>query len=694
MYTFGKAKWIACDKQYAAPLVVKRFTAQEAQTAKISVFGLGYYELFVNGERIGEDFFKPALSDYAKRDCTKFAYPTSDETTQRVYYNEYDLPIRRGENTVAVLLGNGFFRQTRRVCEGKTVFGDRLLLSYAIELKEGIVCTDGTEQCSESFIVENNVFFGETHDYADWGEHCFDGERLRNVAPVTVVEPTATLTKQLCPNERAERCIQPKKLFSENGKTVYDVGENITGFVRLRPLSRTVIVRHAEALDGEKLNYVSSGERQIQTAEYRNAVGRATHPWFHWSGFRYFEIEGEAADIEVVVVHTYIEPRLKFRCGNETLNWLFEAYCRTQKSGLHGGITMDCPHRERLGYTGDGQLVAESAMLSLDCKSVFEKWMQDIADCQDIKSGHVQHTAPFMGGGGGPGGWGSAIVIVPYTHYRLFGEKEILRKFYPNMQRWLACMQGFCENGLIVREREGGWCLGDWCTPQKVEIPEPLVNTFYYVRCMEIVSEIAKILGEKADYSADIRASKTAIDKAYRDEASGEYCGNTQGANVFALLIGSGDERTKAKTLEKYRKTKQFDTGIFGTDLLCEWLVQEGEIQLLFDLLTGEDFPSFGYMKKQGATTLWEGWRDDGSLSHPMMGGCVKQLVYGILGMKADVGFRKIEFSPKYIEGIGFVEAELRMETGQIKLRYDYADGRVAMRVSDERTKSAEEKRE
>ncbi len=682
MEMLEKAKWIACDEGYAAPFVVKRFTAQTTQTAKISVFGLGYYELFVNGERISEDFFKPALSDYAKRDCTQFAYPTSDETTQRVYYNEYDVPVREGENTIVVLLGNGFFRQARRVCEGKTVFGDKLLLAYAVELKEKIVYTDGTEQCCDSFIVENNVFFGETHDYADWKERCFDGKNLRNVAPVTIVEPTGTLTKQLCPNERIERRVLPKKLFSENGKTVYDVGENITGFVSLRPLSQTVIVRHAEASDGEKLNYFSSGENQIQKAEYRNAVGRTVHPWFHWSGFRYFEIEGEADEIAVDIVHTPVEPRLKFRTGNETLNWLFEAYCRTQKSGFHGGITMDCPHRERLGYTGDGQLVAESAMLSLDCQSIFEKWMQDIADCQDINSGHIQHTAPFMGGGGGPGGWGSAIVLVPYAHYRLFGDKEILRKYFPNMRAWLSCMQSFCEDGLVVREREGGWCLGDWCTPQKVEIPEPLVNTFYYVRCMEIVSKIAEILDERTDYSACIQASKTAIERAYYNETSGEYCDNTQGANVFALLLGLGDARTKEKTLDKYRKTKQFDTGIFGTDLLCEWLVREGEIQLLFDLLTGEEFPSFGYMKKNGATTLWEGWRDEGSLSHPMMGGCVKQLVYGILGVKADIGFRTVDLQPKYIEGIGFVEAELTLPTGTLCVRYEYADGRVKQSIT------------
>lgn len=680
MRTLGKAKWIACAKEICAPLVVKRFFAKEAQTAKISVFGLGYYELFLNGERVGEDFFKPALSDYAKRDYSKFTYPSSDETTQRVYYNEYELSVREGENRLVALLGNGFFRQTRRTDEGQTSFGDRLLLSFELRLREGAVCTDGTEMCYHSFIVENNVFFGETQDHAAFGENCFDGEGLRDGYPVSVVAPTATLTKQTCPNERIERWITPKRILSEKGRSVYDVGENLSGFVCLRPCSERVTVRHAETAEDGRLSYASSGKDQIQTAEYRHAIGRTVHPWFHWSGFRYFEIEGEAEDVRVAAVHTAAPERMRFRCGNETLNWLFDAYVRTQKSGLHGGITMDCPHRERLGYTGDGQLVAESAMLTLDCRAVFENWMRDIADCQDIHSGHIQHTAPFMGGGGGPGGWGSAIVLVPYAHYRLFGEKDILQTYFPNMRAFLACMKGFCEDGLVVREREGGWCLGDWCTPEAVRIPAPLVNTFYYIRCMETVTRIAALLGEESDYAADIAQSKAAIDRAYYDAASGEYCGNVQGANVFAMLIGLGDERTRAKTLEKYRKTKRFDTGIFGTDLLCEWLVREGEAQLLFDLLSGEDFPSFGHMRKSGATTLWEGWHNGGSLSHPMMGGCVKQLIYGILGIGTEEdGSQRID--PPYIEGIGFAEAEITLAGQVLRIRCDYRDGTVKKSV-------------
>lgn len=686
----NKAKWIECDKKFSAPIVIKKFFAEKAQTAKIYIFGLGYYEAFLNGERVGEDFYKPVVSDYAPRDYSHFGYPTADKTTQRVYYNVYELQIKKGENTLAVMLGNGFFRQTRRFVEGNTSFGDKLILSFAIDLKEGVIFTDGSESCLESFIVENNVFYGETHDYLGWTKNPFDLENfsnLKNAESVCVIEPTAVLTEQKCPSDRIERIIKPSLVIKKGEKSIYDVGENITGFVRLIPLSQTLTITHAEVLKGDELAYSSTGDDQIQKTQYKNAVGRRVHPWFHWSGFRYFEVEGDfvADELEVVVVHTRVSPRLKFKCGNAVFNWLVEAYLRTQKSALHGGITMDCPHRERLGYTGDGQLVAESAMLTLDCKSVFEKWMQDIADCQDILSGHVQHTAPFMGGGGGPGGWGSAVVIVPYAHYKLFGDKQILKKYFKNMQNWLVCMRGFCENGLVVREREGGWCLGDWCAPQEIKIPAPLVNTFYFVRCLEIFDEICNVLGEPLkpfEYSEWAKESKNAIIKAYYDENSGEFCNNEQGANVFGLLLGLGDERTKTKTLQKYRTRKFFDTGIMGTDLLCEWLVKEGEEQLLFDMLVGENFPSFGYMRANGATTLWEGWRNDGSLSHPMLGSCIKHIVYGILGVKADVGFKNVSLQPKFIDGIGFIDAELCLEKVTLKLKYEYKNGKVIKTVN------------
>lgn len=141
-------------------------------------------------------------------------------------------------------------------------------------------------------------------------------------------------------------------------------------------------------------------------------------PWFTWHGFRYFELTNNAEPVRCEVVHSDCAVTSSFESGSEMLNWLYDAYIRTQLSNMHSGVPSDCPHIERLGYTGDGQLCCEAAMMLLDSQKFYKKWLEDISDCQSIGNGHVQHTAPFMGGGGGPAGWGGAIAVVPYEMYK------------------------------------------------------------------------------------------------------------------------------------------------------------------------------------------------------------------------------------------------------------------------------------
>ena len=189
-------------------------------------------------------------------------------------------------------------------------------------------------------------------------------------------------------------------------------------------------------------------------------------------------------------MHQKIPVVAQWKSSDERLNWLFETYVRTQLNNFHCGVPSDCPHRERLGYTGDGWLTAQCAMLLLDVRDFYKKWIRDIFDCQDPVTGHVRHTAPFYGGGGGPGGWGGAIVWMPYFYYAAYRDEGFLREAFPHIRKYLACMESFCQNGLVVKEIEGGWCLGDWCTPEAVRLPEAFVNTFFYIRLMMLADEI------------------------------------------------------------------------------------------------------------------------------------------------------------------------------------------------------------
>lgn len=163
------------------------------------------------------------------------------------------------------------------------------------------------------------------------------------------------------------------------------------------------------------------------------------------------------------VIYTDLETVSDFVCENETVNHLLDAYRRTQLSNTHGCVPSDCPHRERRGYTGDGQITCETVMHVFGAKRMYDKWLRDIADCRNVKNGHIQHTAPFSGGGGGPGGWGGAIVVVPYMYYKMYGDPSAVRNYLYAIKHYLEYMESHCEGMLVTHEEKGGWCLGDWC---------------------------------------------------------------------------------------------------------------------------------------------------------------------------------------------------------------------------------------
>lgn len=686
-----KAKWIACDSSLSSPVIFKKIELKAFQEAEIKICGLGYYELFINGKRVGDEFFKPAFSDYCERDFSNYLYPLHDKTSHTIYYNTWQVGefLREGENVIAVLLGNGFYRQTDRDIEGKMQFGDSLIACFELTIRQNgtSVCffTDGTERATASFIQKNNLFYGEVQNYSFFNLHTLQtGLPPDAGSAVTVVPaPQAKIEEQRCPNDRIVRTLNPVLVSQKQGKAIYDATENISGFVTFIAKSERVLVRHAETLNEEgELDFFSAGSAdQISQSEYISAQGREVHPWFCWSGFRYFEITGEIENLQVAVVHSNVSVTSLFRCGNVNIQWLYDAYIRTQLNNMHGGVPSDCPHRERLGYTGDGQLCAETAILLLDCRSFYEKWMRDIADCQDVLSGHVQHTAPFCGGGGGPGGWGGAMVLVPYYFYKTYGDKTIIEKYYSNIERFLDCMKDFCREGLIVREREKGWCLGDWCTPEPVKLPEPYVNTYYYIVCMRLAQYLASEIGRKADYTAEVEKSLNAVTQAYFDPQTGSFCNGIQGADAFALALGLGDARTEKNFITHYEKTGRFDTGIFGTDIVAQELVKRGETRLLCRMLSGEEFPSFGFMRKGNATTLWEDWNGKSSHDHPMFGACVKQIVFGLLGIKGDVGYRNITIDAPYLPELGYVEAEFALGGGKLYLKIDYSQQKAKVFV-------------
>ena len=679
--------WVKADDACQSPIIVHTFQADQPGEGYIEITGLGYFDVRINGVEITKDRFVPAVSDYEKRDLSSLLYPISDTFTHRIYFLRYDCTqaLKSGENSIEIRLGNGFYRQTERTIEGRMEYGQDLKTAFCMVFQDSAgrkeIFSDGTELWRDSEIRSSHLFTGEVHD-----------ARMLDQQPVwkpvqTVPPPQSELTLQLCPADRIIKTITPVLLKEEGNKRIYDVGENISGNVRVTsgaPAGTQICLRFAENYIDGKLDFKSTGAEDYVCAsgckQYMEDVFicdgkmRSFEPLFAWHAFRYFEVIGSVDSLDVQVIHSDTPVSSVFESDAEGMNWLYQAFLRTQLNNMHGGVPSDCPHRERLGYTGDGQVCAEAAMLTTNSREFYRKWIRDILDCQDVSGGHVQHTAPFMGGGGGPGGWGCAIVLVPYAYYRRYGEVDMLQQCYEPMKKWCTYLDSRLENQLVCSEEPGGWCLGDWCTLEKAILPEPFVNTYFYIRCLQILEKISSVLDRAQDipiFASKAAGLKQAFVNTYFNEETGSFFDNVQGANAYALHIGLGDGRTLDNLVTHYEKLGHFDTGFLGTDILLDVLLQKGQKDLVYQLLASRQLGSFLYMKDHGATTLWEDWHGRDSHDHPMFGAGTRHLFTFILGIEQaedTAGFQNLIICPQIPEKMQYASGSIQTEKGKISV--------------------------
>ena len=688
------AKWISAAPACQSPVFTRRFEAGNVTGAVLYITGLGYFEARINGQPVTEDRFLPLVTDYEPRDLTKFAYPLHDTTTHRIYYSRFDVTslLRDGENTLTVQLGNGWYRQTERVAEGPTAFGDVLKTIFSLHMDTPTgpvtVDSDGTESWQGSEILYNQLFIGELVD----ATALIGFPQGVKVLP----GPDSALVPQIGTPDRHIRTLTPKLVTTIGNRKIYDAGENISGVVRVHtsaPYGSRINLRFAENLtDEQDLDFRStggtgysctSGRFQIMEDTFvTDGTARIFEPKFTWHAFRYFDIVGEFDELEVAVIHSNCPVTARFDSPSEGLNFLFDAFIRTQLNNMHGSIPSDCPHRERLGYTGDGQVCAEPAMMILDSQEFYRKWIRDILDCQDAASGHVQHTAPLMGGGGGPGGWGCAMVIVPYRYYKMFGDDGTVAQCYEPMRRWVDYLKNHSKNSLVVREEERGWCLGDWCPlVEPIEIPIPYVNSCFFMKILEMLSELASVAGHSEhieEYDALRREIGQAIRRDYFDPETGHYAENVQGADAYALWVGLAGEDTALELARHYDEMGHFDTGFLGTDILVEVLCKYGHIDTVLKLLESEDVGSYLYMKRQGATTIWENWGRGNSEDHPMFGACVRQLFSSILGIGQNgAGFRDLRIAPLIPQNLPWASGSIRTPAGNVAVAWKKEEDRI-----------------
>ncbi|MBR2467150.1 MAG: family 78 glycoside hydrolase catalytic domain [Clostridia bacterium] len=672
---FAGSRWIAPTYSVDVAVITRKFTLNANLKGHLYICGLGYFEATVNGQRLTQDKLIPVATDYHTRDLSEATYTATDIRTHRMYYYEYDVEgfLKQGENVLEVTLGGGWYTQRERIAEGKMHYLDRPRLVFTLAFDDMSIYSDGTETWCESEIRSSNIFIGEVIDY-----------RFRDNAPKPVIflpHPEESIfSPSIGIPDRIIRKIRPRILSERNGKRIYDAGENVSALVALRANRGKFTLRYSEYLDGEgNLDFTTtgahykgtSGKPQIMTDVFiSDGESRTFMPHFTWHAFRYFEIEGDSAgieDVEVCVIHSDVGLTAEFDSDSEGANFLFDAYVRTQLSNYHGSYPSDCPHRERLGYTGDGQLCAPAAMMILDSKALYRKWIRDILDCQDINTGHVQHTAPFQGGGGGPCGWGGAIITVPYAFVKQFADRSILREALPAMRRYIKFTESCMENGTVVRESKGGWCLGDWKYLDSGKVPEHFVNTALFVRALRMYREMSG--SNEFEYLEAVCLS--ALEREY------VALKEIGAASVWATYVGIESPEIPRKYYEALGK---FDTGFLATDALVEILFKHGYADTANKLLSSGATGSFLEMKRRGATSLFESWGCRGSGSHPMFGACTRSLFEGILGIRqsdGSYGYEKICFCPALPTGMNYARGSIITPRGKISVVLKRRDEKI-----------------
>ena len=697
-YFFKNAKWVGAAERDADTFSILRgrFFVEQFQKVTLNILGLGFFKCYINGICINPDTFLPLSSEY-EASCDP-----KDEvmTGHRVYVPQFDISsyVKKGENVIAMQYGSGWYLHHSRAfglpkaiycidveCEGETT---SFVSDENCKIGKGSVTACRFVRFEDRSAAEREAAYGFDFDDSNWESAC-----------LTESLETEYCTTD-CPADTLINTLSVKRV----GKC-YDCGENTTGVpvIKIRaPKGEKITVRFSEEIlqNGDLDLSHQHSQRFIIVSD---GTEREVQPEFTWFGFRYFDIEGNAEPVCVKVIYADVPITSHFECDNETLNWVYKTFLHTMLNNLHSGHPSDCPHLERRGYTGDGQLTAHAVFTTMDAQKLYQKWAQDICDGQDLISGHVQYTAPYIRSGGGPGGWGCAIVEVPYQLYKHYGDVECLKKYYDNMCRYIDYLEAHSEFGLVTSDKEGEWCLGDWCGPnilypdrditfhnQQVLLPAPMVNTYFMVKALTEMCEIARVIGKEEDiaaYEEKIVYRKRAITAAYFNTFDGNFVMNVQGANVYAVDLGLGNEATYRNVVDYYTKLGCFDTGIFATDILVKTLFEHGNADLAVELMTNNGPQGYEHWRQGGATTFHEYWDSNRSRSHnhPMFGAPVAYFFEYLLGIKQEkesAGYKKVNITPMAVEKFVYMKGSMTVPKGEIAVSYEKVDDKVKFDIA------------
>jgi alpha-L-rhamnosidase len=704
-----KLKGDIATKRSVVPYFRKEFTVQKKiKEAFVFISGLGQYELYINGNKIGDRFLSPGWTNYLKT-CL---YNTFDVTGE----------LKKGSNAIGAIVGNGFYNINREryyklvITYGAPKLMAKLLIRYE-DGSEEVISTDETWKTAPSPVTFASIFGGEDYDarldQAGWSEPGFKDGNWKN--SLLVMASDGRLQAEGDYPLKVMQEFESVNIYNPDSSIyVYDFGQNASGIIRLTVKGKKG--QEVRLWPGELIGTDSLVAQRASGAPYFFSYilkGEREEVWiprFAYYGFRYVRIEGAVpagkpnpGKLAVItglhMLHTRnSSPSVgTFECSNDLFNSTYALIDWAMKSNM-ASVATDCPHREKLGWLEQTHLMGNSIKYVYDIHNLFDKMINDMMEAQ-LENGLVPDIAPeyvqFAGGFRDSPEWSSACIILPWDLYEWYGDLESVKKAYPMMKKYLSYLGTLAKDNILSHG------LGDWYDlgpnhPGVAQLtPISVTATSIYFYDALLVSKMASLLGENEDaltYSALAEEIRRSFNSEFLDPSTKTYSTGSQTSYSMPLFFGMVDDSIKSDVINNLVKSindnnKALTAGDVGYRYLLRALEQEGESQLIYEMNSKTDVPGYGYQLSKGATALTESWAGlvNVSNNHMMLGHLMKWFYSGLAGIQQtndSRGYEHILINPGVVGDINWVNASYRSIHGEIICSWKRNNGTFNLKVT------------
>lgn len=685
------AQWIGSPDSVTSPYYRHSFNLDNVpEYAPVYLASLGYFELYINGQKVGKEVLAPAVSNFSKR----------------TYYQTYDVAsyLKKGNNSIGIWMGTGWYSPG---LPGVKHHSPVLRAQLEIPNQQTIISDTSWEtKASERSHIGGwqwGSYGGELVDARLIDKQWWDTKRSTNGWQPVVIAETADVpcTAQKCRNNIQLDEIAPLSIEQLNDTiAVVDFGTNLTGMLKMKfydlDLGKKITIHYADKDNGRKPNEARRISN-FQTMRQRDvfiSAGKKEEQFnnvFNYHGFRYAIIEGLAylpakEDLAAIPVETEIPEVGSFSCSNDLYNRIHKMVRWTYRALNLGGQTVDCPHRERFGY-GDGQTIMDVGCYNFDASTLYTKWSENWWDEQK-DDGFVPFIAPSsIPTGGGPA-WGAMCITVPWKTYLFYNDTKLLETGYPYMKKYIEYLGAHSKDGVLQDLFPGDkWKnLGDWVPPRRGMDKKEWVghnsrrffNNCFHTHLLQIMIKVGTLLGKKDDvlaFKQELSIAQKAIHTKWFNPADTTYANGEQPYLIFPLQTGITPDKLKNEVFDKFAHTMlvkdkgHLNTGMIGTQITFDYLLENNRNDLIDIMVNKKTYPGWGYMIENGATTCWEQWNGHASQIHscfPYIGGWFYRGLGGIQWDTENPGFKNIILRPALVKSVNWVKCNYESHYGNI----------------------------